>query len=220
MRMKTVGLIVKSLVAALVWTVSLSAQSVPSEWLREAADEERLARSAAPEAVSSEATVWVLGRSGFEVASEGTNGFHCMVRRLGSSRDVIPVCFNAAAAESVMPMYQRVVVEVALGSTFPAAWGEAMQRYESGEVAMPEAGKAVAYMMSDQTAFYNAQTDVLNTYFPHFMVYSPYLTGPDIGASQGQVSGVRVPFVAFAGQPGSYLMVPTGPAGAGIPGGS
>src|SRR5271167_3512985 len=40
-----------------------------------------LARSAAPEAISRDATVLVLGSHGYETAVTGTNGFVCMVER-------------------------------------------------------------------------------------------------------------------------------------------
>ena len=42
-----------------------------------------LARSAAPEAISRDATILVLGRHGYETAVEGKNGFVCAVERGG-----------------------------------------------------------------------------------------------------------------------------------------
>src|SRR5690242_12755326 len=44
-----------------------------------------LARSAAPESISRDAEVLVLGRHGFETAVEGKNGFVCIVGRGWSS---------------------------------------------------------------------------------------------------------------------------------------
>ena len=41
----------------------------------------QLARSAAPDSISRNATVLVLGRQGYETAVEGKNGFVCMVGR-------------------------------------------------------------------------------------------------------------------------------------------
>ena len=40
-----------------------------------------LARSAAPPSISSDATIMVLGRHGYETAVEGKNGFVCIVER-------------------------------------------------------------------------------------------------------------------------------------------
>ena len=67
-----------------------------------------LARSAAPESVSRDAEVMVLGRYGYETAIKGKNGFVCMVERSWTSpiddpgfwnpKGRAPICFNAAAA--------------------------------------------------------------------------------------------------------------------------
>ena len=46
-----------------------------------------LARSAAPESISRDAEVLVLGRHGYETAVKGKNGFVCMVRTLVDSRN-------------------------------------------------------------------------------------------------------------------------------------
>jgi hypothetical protein len=48
-----------------------------------AAAEMQLAPSAAPEHLQSQATVYVFGRKGFEIARVGTNGFTCLVNRDG-----------------------------------------------------------------------------------------------------------------------------------------
>src|SRR5271165_3774675 len=67
-----------------------------------------LARSAAPESISRDAEVMVLGRHGYETAVQGKNGFVCMVERgwmagtddpqFWNPRVRGPVCFNAPAA--------------------------------------------------------------------------------------------------------------------------
>ena len=44
-------------------------------------DEIALARSAAPESISGDAKIMVLGRHGYETAVEGKNGFVCVVER-------------------------------------------------------------------------------------------------------------------------------------------
>ena len=72
-----------------------------------------LARSAAPEAISRDATVLVLGRNGYETAVEGKNGFTCLVERSWMSpfdspefwnpKMRGPVCYNPAAVRSILP---------------------------------------------------------------------------------------------------------------------
>src|SRR5260221_4871971 len=70
-----------------------------------------LARSAAPESVSRDAEVLVLGRHGFETAAKGKNGFVCIVERSWTSaadpdfwnpKVRTPICWNAAAVRSVL----------------------------------------------------------------------------------------------------------------------
>jgi hypothetical protein len=70
-----------------------------------------LARSAAPESISRDAEVLVLGRHGFETAVKGMNGFVCIVGRSWTSaadadywdpKVRVPMCFNAAAARSYL----------------------------------------------------------------------------------------------------------------------
>ena len=51
------------------------------QYLMERNAEILLARSAAPDSISSDATILVLGRQGYETAVRGKNGFVCMVER-------------------------------------------------------------------------------------------------------------------------------------------
>jgi hypothetical protein len=51
------------------------------QYLMERNAEVLLARSAAPDSISSDATILVLGRQGYETAVRGKNGFVCMVER-------------------------------------------------------------------------------------------------------------------------------------------
>ena len=80
----------------------------------DAGAEMALARSAAPAAISRDATVLVLKRSGYEVAQKGKNGFVCLVERawMGPFDDAGfwnpkvrgAICFNPPAARSVLPI--------------------------------------------------------------------------------------------------------------------
>src|SRR5690242_2447875 len=91
------------------------------QYLMERNAEIAMARSAAPEAISRDADVLVLGRHGYETAVKGKNGFVCVVERgwMGpfdgeSAADFWnpklrgPLCFNPPAARSILPMtYKR-----------------------------------------------------------------------------------------------------------------
>jgi hypothetical protein len=74
----------------------------------------QLARSAAPNSVSRDATILVLGRRGYETAVEGKNGFVCMVARSWMAAFDWPEfwnpkvraadCMNRQAARSILPI--------------------------------------------------------------------------------------------------------------------
>ena len=78
------------------------------QYLMERDAEIALARSAAPESISHDAEVMVLGRHGYETAVKGKNGFVCMVQRSWSAgidepdfwnpKLRGPICFNPPAA--------------------------------------------------------------------------------------------------------------------------
>ncbi|MGA2694668.1 MAG: hypothetical protein ABSE92_01320 [Terriglobales bacterium] len=70
-----------------------------------------LARSAAPESISRDADVMVLGRHGFETAVKGKNGFVCIVGRGWSAaadpdywnpKVRVPMCVNTPAARTYL----------------------------------------------------------------------------------------------------------------------
>jgi len=70
-----------------------------------------LARTAAPESVSRDAEVLILGRHGYETAVKGKNGFVCIVGRGWTSaadpdfwnpKVRVPMCVNALAARSYL----------------------------------------------------------------------------------------------------------------------
>src|SRR5271165_2128614 len=83
-----------------------------------------LARSAAPDSISHDARVLVLGPHGYETAVEGKNGFVCAVERawmapfdnaeFWNPKIRGPLCFNPPAARSILPMtYKRTEMVLA-----------------------------------------------------------------------------------------------------------
>ena len=84
------------------------------QYLMERSAEIALARSADPESISSDATVMVLGRRGYETAVAGKNGFVCMVERSWTAGGDSPefwnpklrgaICFNPQAVRTYLPL--------------------------------------------------------------------------------------------------------------------
>jgi hypothetical protein len=117
-----------------------------------------LARSAAPDSISRDAEVLVLGRHGFEKAAGGKNGFVCIVGRSWTSaadadfldpKVRVPMCVNAAAARSYLLRITRITDLILAGRT-KAQMEEAMAAaIEKKELPPMEPG-AMCYMMSKQ----------------------------------------------------------------------
>jgi hypothetical protein len=84
------------------------------QYLMERNAEIALARSAAPESISQDAEVMVLGRHDYETAVKGKNGFVCLVWRSWTAgtddpdfwnpKQRAPICFNTLAARSQVPL--------------------------------------------------------------------------------------------------------------------
>jgi hypothetical protein len=117
-----------------------------------------LARSAAPESISRDAEVLVLGRHGFETAVKGKNGFVCIVGRSWTSaadadfwdpRVRVPMCVNAAAAHSYLLRVTRISELILAGHTKAQADETIAAAVDKKELPPMEAG-AMCYMMSKE----------------------------------------------------------------------
>ncbi len=117
-----------------------------------------LARSAAPESISRDAEVQVLGRHGFETAVRGKNGFVCIMGRSWTSapdaefwnpKVRVPMCVNAAAARSYLLRVTKET-EWGLAGRTPAQMTESITAaIAKKELPAMESG-AMCYMLSKQ----------------------------------------------------------------------
>jgi len=135
-----------------------------------------LARSAAPESISRDAEVLVLGARGYETAVRGKNGFVCMVLRgwtAGIDDPVFwnpkvrgPSCFNAAAVRSYLPIPIKRT-ELAVAGRSKAQISESIKTgLDKKELPTPEAG-AMCYMMSKEGYL----GDGAGHWHPHLMFF-------------------------------------------------
>jgi hypothetical protein len=117
-----------------------------------------LARSAAPDSISRDAEVLVLGRHGFESAAKGINGFVCIVGRGWTSaadedywnpKVRVPMCVNAAAARSYLLRITKIT-NLALAGRTLAQVNEAMAAAIARKELPPMESGAMCYMMSKQ----------------------------------------------------------------------
>ena len=138
-----------------------------------------LARSAAPDSISHDAKVLVLGPHGYETAVEGKNGFVCIVERgwmapfdnpeFWNPKIRGPLCFNPPAARSILPMtYKRT--EMVLAGQSKAQIMEGIATFAKKELPALEPG-AFTYMLSKEAYL----TDRGDHNMAHLMFYTPLM---------------------------------------------
>jgi hypothetical protein len=142
------------------------------------------ARSAAPDSVSRDAEVLVLGRQGYVTAVKGKNGFVCMVQRSWAAgiddpdfwnpKLRAPICLNAPAVRSFLPLLIKRTELVLAGRSKDQMFAAVEAAIDKKELPMQEIG-AMSYMMSKQGYL----SDRGGHWHPHLMFFVP-LTEPAV----------------------------------------
>jgi hypothetical protein len=147
-----------------------------------------LARSAAPQSITDKAEVRVLGKNGFDVAIRGTNDFVCFVER---SWDAAigdpnfwnpnirgPVCLNAAAARSYLPIV-LMKTRLAIAGMSQNQIDEAVRSaFKDKKLPQMEQG-AIGYMLSKNGYL----DDQAKNWRPHVMFFVPLALRDSWGAN-------------------------------------
>ena len=161
-----------------------------SEYLMSPQAEIALARSAAPAAISKRATIVVLAAHGYAVAQKGHDGFTCIVERgwmqpfgapnFWSVRCAPPICYNAAAARTVL-VYTFKRTEMALaGASKVQIQDRILAAIAANTLPTPESS-SMAYMMS-KSQYLN---DEAKAWYPHVIIFTPMNDSANAGASWG-----------------------------------
>jgi hypothetical protein len=210
----TIAAATVALMATLAVTASADSQGrkyAPyGEYEMPRAAEIALARSAAPERISSKATILALTPQGFQAASKGDNGFTCLVMRSWSAapdpeasyyaRLRAPICFDPIASRTVLPA-EELRTRLGLKGTPPDEIArEVAAQYGDGKLPKMES-VAFAYMWS-------ASSDTgpgFGAWHPHMMVYAPYYENAALG---GNPPGSHsAPFVIGSGTPYAIALI-------------
>ncbi|HEY8793395.1 MAG TPA: hypothetical protein VIM15_00510 [Gemmatimonadaceae bacterium] len=175
-----------------------------------------LAKTAAPANIASRASIKVLTSSGYQLAHTGDNGFVCAVMRGWAAptytpaqfRNFVydatiraPICFDPAAAKSVLPYYElRSTLGIARKT--PEQIAEAVQSaYATGRLPRRDA-VSFAYMWSAKQMLGQG----IGHWHPHIMVFAPYYENAMIG---GNAFGSVTPQVTDdAGTPFAVVVIP------------
>ena len=176
------------------------------------AGEAALARSAAPASISGSADILTLGSKGYETAAKGKNGFVCLVERSWATgfedpqfwnpKLRAPICFNPAAARTLLPAYLERTEWVLAGVSKSDMAARTKARVAANTFVLPEAG-AMAYMQSKQQYL----SDADGRWKPHLMFFLAHtggaawgadLDGSPIFSAQSELAPVTTFFVPVA----------------------
>jgi hypothetical protein len=180
---------------ALAWPAHAQEAKTPypnmaplDQYLMERSSEITLARSAAPESVSKDADVMVLGRHGYETAAKGTNGFVCAVLRSWTAgiddpefwnpKVRSPICFNPAATRSAFSQVVRKTEWLLAGRSKDQIFEDLKAALDKKELPPMEPG-AMCYMMSKQGHL----SDRDGHWHPHLMFFIPRVDPATWGAN-------------------------------------
>ncbi len=146
-----------------------------------------LARSAAPESISRDAGVMVMGRHGYEVAAQGKNGFVCVVERSWTGpKDFpdfwnpklrAPICFNAPAARTYLQYVIKKTAWILAGQSQAQMFANIKAALEKKELPAMAPG-AMCYMLSKQGYL----GDDVGHWHPHLMFFVPQMGAQTWGA--------------------------------------
>ena len=148
------------------------------QYLMERNAEIAMARSAAPESISQDAEVMVLGRHGYETAVKGKNGFVCLVWRAWASGSDDPgfwnpklrgpVCLNPAGARFNVPLTVKRTELILSGRSEAQMFEDMKAAYDKKELPPLEPG-AMCYMLSKQQYVSDGDPH----WHPHMMFFVP-----------------------------------------------
>jgi hypothetical protein len=151
----------------------------PEQYLMDRNAEIALARSAAPDSISRDAKILVLGSQGYETVVEGKNGFVCAVERGWSGpfddpgfwnpKNRGPICYNPEAARSILPWILKRTELVLAGK--PRAQIREWEKAASAKKELPTTvePRPISYMISKEAYLGNGGDHNL----AHLMVYVP-----------------------------------------------
>jgi hypothetical protein len=165
--------------------------------------ETRLARSAAPPAVSAGARIWFWTGSKYVIGDSGTTAVNCYVGRPWVP-SIEPHCFDAEGSATIMPIQMRRQELYARGMAEADVEKEIAAAIAAGRLRVPRV-PAFTYMMSQSQELVSGNGSSVGAWQPHLMIYFPNLTNAGTGLP-GFVP--EVGFVENPGTPFSAVVLP------------
>jgi hypothetical protein len=180
------------------------------QYLMDRTAEIALARSAAPDSISREATILVLGRQGYETAVEGKNGFVCKVERAWMAAFDWPEfwnpkvraadCLNPQAARSLLPIVFLRSRMVMAGRSKAEILSAIKAAFDNRQLPDLKSG-AMDYMMSKSSYL----TDEDGHNLPHLMFFTAGVDAKDWGSGAAGSPVMSAPYWFFSSQEPSQM---------------
>jgi hypothetical protein len=167
------------------------------------AEEIALARSAAPVAISVDATVMMLTDSGYTVAEKGKSSVTCVVNR-SWTHALEPHCYDEEGARTVMLIELRRNFLRHRGISETEIEADIGRGLLAGKFRLPTR-PALSYMMSAAQILYDDKGKLVGKWRPHLMIYFPYMTTQSLGFREQPE--MTVGMVSESGEPSSSLVI-------------
>lgn len=177
--------------------------------------ETRLALSALPAALRSDATVYLLDPAkGYHVSRAGASGISCIVQRtaweLRDFRDdiFIPLCYDAEGSKTYLKSIMDAAALRADGLGPAELYAEMDGRWANGTYQVP--GPGVSYMLAPlQRTVGPPDLNVVTLSLPHLMFYAPHVTNEEIGARPdlADPATLQYPFIDRQGPAAHSYMI-------------
>lgn len=180
-----------------------------------------LARTAAPQGISRDATILVLGKHGYETAANGNNGFVCAVERgwtgpidhpeVWNPKNRSPICYNPPAVHSALPLTLKRTELAMAGKSIEQIKEWEKAAYAQKELPTTVEPGAMSYMMSKEAYL----TDKGDHNLAHLMFYTPVTDAAKWGANDPNSPVIF--FETGPPEPFTIFLVPTGKWSDGTP---
>jgi hypothetical protein len=162
-----------------------------------------IALSACPDGVATNATVYVLGSKGYEIARPGTNGASSLVGRHFVKPDettIEPLCFSPEGTKTMLQAELYGEELRSKGTPEAEIKADIADGYKEGRFKAP-AEPGVLYMLSTDNRLGPTPDKGTAHFPPHFMFFAPFATGKDLGYQS------TAPFLVNPGRPDAMMVV-------------